>query len=295
MKRSLSVLTILSTAACGNGLVDPNYHGQVLTTLRGTLTASGPMASADPVSLAILWVPPSLINSGWPARGSADTIACGDERSSVTTAENVAWVSESVTYQAQFPISFQIPVTSLPPASVRLDLAQAGGQGSWSMGILVAYVDTNGNGQFDLSRPGAPGDELVASTLSQADYTAIFYLDGTIPPTSNMEVPQGFSVINGGVEHPTEIHLPSQAIELVVGQNAAGEDGNLVSCAAIERREHIGGPVPAVLADRRCSEFTRELMWTAPNVVPERCVVEQRRGRACLDPAVEAPADWLCH
>lgn len=294
---------------CGDGVVDNQYPGEVLTTLRGTLSAGSGQTVTGPVSLAILWLPPTIFSAdeqtGGGPIGSGDTpgepTCTGLPDPTELTAETVptiAWVSQSVTYQAQFPINFQIPVTTLPPASVRLDLAEVGGTGTWSMGVLVAYVDGNANGQYDLGTPGNFPDQLLAASATEegSDLDVIFYLDGTYPPGSDFDqlfgqLPSGFALLSGDTSVGPMARAPTEPIALTVGRNIQGSDFNFVGCAQVERRSETNGTRPAD-AELYCEESS--YWWYAPDTSPEPCVEVDRSGWACLDAGQPAPASWPC-
>ena len=296
-------------AGCGDGLVNNEYPGEVLTTLRGTLAAGAGQAVTGPVSLAILWLPPTIFVSEEfegggpvPIGGEEPNPTCDGTpeplQTHVEQGDTIAWVSQSVTYQAQFPINFQIPVTTLPPADVRLDLAEVDGQGTWSIGVLVAYVDGNGNGQYDLGSPGDFPDQLIASSASEAgaNIDVIFYMDGSYPAGSDFDqqfgqLPVGFSLLSGDANSAPTLRAPTDPIELTVGRNIQGADFNFVGCGRVERRAETNGPIPAD-AELFCE--ADYYYWTAPEVAPEPCVEVERSGWACLDAGTPAPASWPC-
>jgi hypothetical protein len=300
-------VTIL--AGCGEGLVNNEYPGEVLTTLRGTLAAGSGQQITGPVSLAILWLPPTVFvveeHSGGGPIGiggdEPDPTCDGTPDPAETTSETsptIAWVSQSVTYQAQFPINFQIPVTTLPPADVRLDLAEVGGQGTWSMGVLVAYVDGNGNGQYDLGTPGNLPDQLIAASATGegANIDVIFYMDGSYPAGSDFDqlfgqLPQGFTLLSGDTDQAPTVRAATDPIELTVGRNVQGRDFNFVGCGQIERRVERNGALPAD-ADLNCHESG--YFWSAPVEAPAPCVEVDRYGWACLAPETPAPAGYPC-
>lgn len=313
-KISFSVL-LLAVAACGDrGLVDEDYEGEPLVIIEGSLGVTGATAPSSPISLAIQWVPavepPDLPPPGefTPPRGPP---VCDGTAQPVRTAtslgrENRGWVSQSVTYQAQFPIAFQIPVTTLPPPTARLDLAQLGHSGTLSIGMLVAYVDTNQNGRFDLGQPGQAGDELLAASadvdgeLSQV----IVYMDGSIgprpPPGQDNWVdefldyyrglPLGFSLLgtSGTVATPMPVTTP---ITMNVGDNASGRDELAVSCSYIERRTVRDGPTPSN-AEIYCNGGGYS--WRLPDAYPEPCVELVTEGQVCLAAGVTPPPGYPC-
>jgi hypothetical protein len=118
---------------------------------------------------------------------------------------------QPVTYAAAFPISFAVPVEGAPPAPARYDLAGQGGSGVLAMGVVLAFVDSDGDGALRLGTPGSPGEPGLANSAYQ-DYLPpdgeprrsyfITYLRGTINPGNVfqpyadvlLQLPQGYAV-----------------------------------------------------------------------------------------------------
>lgn len=302
-------VTIFS--GCGDDLVNEKYEGEVLTTIKGTLAAGPGQTVNGPVSLAIMWLPPTIFvadeqSGGGPIPRISDG---GDEQAcdgipdpTNTEAEledSIAWITQSVTYEAQFPINFQIPITSLPPANVRLNLADVTqGQGTWSMGVLVAYVDGNGNGQYDLGTPGNLPDQLLAASAAAegSSIDVIFFLDGTYPAGSDFDQllgqgAQGFSLLSGSTGQAPTVRAATDPIELTLGRNVEGADFNFTGCGQIEHRIETNGAIPA---DAELFCYEDGYGWLAPETSPEPCVVVEKSGWACLTPGTTAPANWPC-
>ncbi|MCA9552394.1 MAG: hypothetical protein KC933_20335 [Myxococcales bacterium] len=303
-------VTIFS--GCGDDLVNNKYEGEVLTTIKGTLAAGTGQTVNGPVSLAILWLPPTIFVADEQAGGGPIPPRTGDGTGEPTCTgipdpttldvdlvDSIAWVTQSVTYQAQFPINFQIPITSLPPANVRLDLADVTeGQGTWSMGVLVAYVDGNGNGQYDPGTPGNLPDQLLAASASQegTSIDVIFYLDGTYPAGSDFDqtfgqIGQGFSLLSGSTSQAPMVRAATDPIELALGRNIQGADFNFTGCGQVEHRVETNGAIPT---DAELFCYEDGYGWYAPETSPEPCVVVEKSGWACLAPGTPAPANWPC-
>lgn len=315
---ALAALAALAPTGCGS-LADGQYAGEPIATFTGTLTTQGAVTLNGPVSLAILWFPEALgsMEEEIPPPGEGDDPIPGDdgeipslpcdgepwpfERQS-TTLEVATWVSQSVSYQAQFPISFTVPMLAVPPAEVQVDLSTYGGSGRMSLGTLVAYEDLNANGRFDQGRPGQPGDRILAVSATATGQQILVFLDGQIPAGSEEfawvdgTIPQGFSRI---VQHPNDpergLVVPgATAINLVISDDEASQlNAIFFGCAAIEYRYDFGGPLPAG-AEPFCDEGGAAYSWFAPRTEIDACVFSFGMGGACLDPELTPPASWPC-
>jgi hypothetical protein len=326
----------LAAGGCGpSGLADGGYHGETLATFRGELKAADARGA---IAMAILWAPsfegettssPSGANNGPPSMmsgganpgpgavpppnngGGHGTQACPVGADAPDPVDHQLsfprWVTESVRYQAQFPIDFQVPISSVPSPSVQVDLAPYGGQGRVSIGLLIAYEDTDGNGTFTPSSPGRIGDRLIATSARQEGATLIIFLDGTLPANNDAAIlkvipantPQGFSVVdftNGGASGPTQVALHTvqeTTIELGTADPHAGYY-DIIDCSTIDVTETTtpqNAPVPAG-ADVSCSSDRHSYRWTLrANAV---CTEGATFGSGCFDPSGPAPAGWPC-
>lgn len=294
-------LAATATCGCGQGLVDDAYEGEAITTLHGTLTAGSSAPPSGPVSLTILWMP-AISPSGGAGGGSGRRQTCsgapGAIANEVRLRETFGWVSQSVTFQPQFPISFQIPVTTLPPLSARQDLAEFGGQGTWSFDVLVAYLDGNNNGVYDLAVPGNAPDQLLAasSNYSGSDLAAVFYLDSTDLAGLGADfgvLPQGFSVLRRTPTSSSTVLPVTTSIELTMGHNIQGEDFSYTGCRQVEHRIELNG-ARAANAQVECRDDKRYYWWHTPVDRPELCVEIHREGSACVTTDAPIPAGWPC-
>lgn len=287
---------------CGNGLVNQEYEGEALTTIHGALATGATQIPTEPISLAILWMPQAFEGGSTRQSGTGRGRGCSSVPMPLT--EEVlledawGWVSQSVTYQAEFPISFTIPLNELPPASARMALEDYGGSGTISFGVVVAYIDGNGNGVYDRGGPGNLPDELLSSSSnwSGSDLTAILFLDGDPAGFAGAfgPLPQGFSIISRTPTIPPTMLGPMDPIPMTLGHNIDGKDFEYTGCAQIERRISSDGPVPAN-AEFSCSAEDRYAYWSTPVERPEPCVTVERGGLLCLLHDEQPPADWPCN
>jgi hypothetical protein len=101
-----------------------------------------------PVRLALVWLPAA---PGTGAEGG------------VVEMDAFELVTEDVTYEGSFPLSYRFDIFQPPPAHV-LSTLDEGFQGKGAFGYLLAYQDLNGNGKLDsIPMTGAPVDRVIAS------------------------------------------------------------------------------------------------------------------------------------
>src|SRR5687768_4284281 len=113
MKYGLFGLAAL--AGCGGGLVDQDYPGATLTTLRGSVTTDAPLTSSGEISLALVW---TSTNSVLVGRGPLDAPATPPPHVCDGTPQP-AWSettfepsrkpmlhAQSVSLEAEFPVEF---------------------------------------------------------------------------------------------------------------------------------------------------------------------------------------------
>jgi hypothetical protein len=216
----------------------------------------------------------------------------------VLVEEWYGWVTQSVTYDAEFPISFTIPMTELPPADARMPLADYGGTGMISFGVLVAYIDGNGNGVYDRGTPGNLPDELLSSSSnwSGSDLTVILFLDGDPAGFGSAfgTLQQGFNIVSKTPTQSPTMLGPTDPIMMTLGHNIDGRDLEYTGCAQIERRISYDGPIPAG-AEISCDRDNTFLNWQMPDERPQPCVVVERSGLQCLLNGETPPAGWQCN
>ncbi len=301
---SLFSLTLAAAAAgCAGGLADDRYPGTPLASITGSLNSTPGLALAQDVSLAIFWLDGLQGHATVVQELAAPADACAasaQTRVVRTTAPGVT--SQAVTYTAPLPSTFTLPIQALPPAGALVDLTPLGGSGHLSMGMVVAYRDTNANGRFDFGSPGVSSEPIVATSWGSAKSGLVIFLDGTLP-ASNSELfivppnsPQGFSVatITQGAAGPTVQGFPSsQPIGLDVGPVvlAPGLDvATVLGCATRQTVSKWGGPMPAG-ATGACQSADR-FDWSRRSSAS--CVVEEHFGATCLEPGDPRPAGWSC-
>jgi hypothetical protein len=156
-RRPLILSLVLASAAlpaCGS-LDTKTSTAPTLATIQGELVNPSAVPIDGNVRVAVVW------------------------RNFSGTGFNVA---EDVPVQASFPASFTIDLSAPPPAAAMAedDLPSDRTGALAANGIVVAYVDKNGNGQLDLVGDDASAyeDQILATSGNEG----IFYLQGTQPP-----------------------------------------------------------------------------------------------------------------
>ena len=202
-----------------DGLVDESYQGEPLATVNGSLSIEAP-ASGEKISIAVAW-----LNDGAYSEREYTPDFDGDDESEVacdgTPAPyqtetyrlpgKEAFALQSVAYEATSLTNFGLPILDLPPESARTDIASLDiGEGWMAYGLLIAFLDKNGDGIFDAATPETEGDTLLAVSYQETEgkyYQGIVqYLNGTFIDNSNgddnytvvpdiyRELSQGFNI-----------------------------------------------------------------------------------------------------
>jgi len=132
-----------------------------LTNIHGTVTSDAPSTLPSSLATAIVWFG---ISADHTFHESAD----------------------SVPVSGGFPASFEIGLTTIPPASAMIDFSTVFGTSPdvgatgvhVALGFVVAYDDRNGNGRLDIVDPGA--SQYTDEVEGVAD-RLIFYVDQSVP------------------------------------------------------------------------------------------------------------------
>lgn len=149
---------ILLLAACGDALAGEDYVGEPIARLGGTITTSAGMVVPANVQLALVWhsaVPYTPPNSQVVVNPPVASRVDLDPRGALA--------------------SFVLNVYEPPPLDAFVYPEH--GDMPYAVGVLLAYQDTNGNGQLDCplqgfgalggrSRPEACPDKLVGAVLN---------------------------------------------------------------------------------------------------------------------------------
>jgi hypothetical protein len=187
---SVSSIALVALAGCGS-LSTKTNSDPALATIQGQLVNPDSVAVTGNVRVAVVWQAASGFN-----------------------------VAEDLPLQPVFPSSFTIQLDDPPPASAMTSSADFFGGGAAApttgtgvaptgpngavasqdkplaaplssptssdaevaLGVVVAYVDKNGNGKLDLVPTGADGyvDQILATNTSEL----VIYVQGTIPTTA---------------------------------------------------------------------------------------------------------------
>jgi hypothetical protein len=178
----------------------------VALKLQGRLERATPGSQGSPLRLAMAWYPDF---GGTSPAAPAGAIV----------------MQEKLTFEGNFPIDFTFEVSGPPPAGALFDLSATGGTGHIGYGVLLAYLDGNGNKTYDpIPRGGAPIDTIVGVSVADPSQPPpprshyVVYLDGQPGKDdywSAFKLKQGYNLIeahnNFGVEpvpEETSISIP---------------------------------------------------------------------------------------
>jgi hypothetical protein len=133
-----SLFLLLAVAACDTA-TNETYRGPPVAALRGTMTARAGLTLNGPVRLSVLWF----------------------ARESTGPGSLLGVRSDEVAYTGTFPQAYELRLDGLPPTSA-LQMTDAGEVGT--SGVLVAYEDTNGDGQLTLAQGGPVLDRVLGAS-----------------------------------------------------------------------------------------------------------------------------------
>ena len=299
---STMVFAAILLAACGgseSGLVDKGFRGVPLGTLRGTLRASDTSALGPEISMALLWEPPDfqltaeeLIASFPPTPQVPCTGEPDPERRIQEGAplRRPGRVTQQFSFEASFPLRFEMPIFELPPADVRVELDDGS---QYALGSVVVFIDSNRNGLLDVPAADLAGDEIIALP---SDVTVI-YADGDLffdqADGSTVPLPQGLSLSVRDQVRPLQDGVDIDVVATLAERKAAEHS----ACSSVVFRDEYGAdPSNFDPEESSCSEDGLIHVQSSLNrpALDRICVLTQRIVIACLEPDAPVPADWPC-
>lgn len=189
-----AVTMLLVICGCDDkGLVDQNYQGDPLATVNGSLSIDAP-PGGQKISIAVAWLndsygeddvetTPNFVGDE-EGEVSCDGIPAPYQSETYRAPGMTLFALQSAAYEATSLVSFQLPILELPPESARTDLADMNvGEGWVAFGVLIAFLDENGDEKFDAATPETSGDTLLAVSVKETgdiEYQGIVvYVNGT--------------------------------------------------------------------------------------------------------------------
>jgi len=186
------LLGALLGGGCGDPLVDEQYQGQVLFTLRGNVMgASDEVGPAGTVRIAVFWSP-----QGSRTLGTAGLVE-----------------QPSASDQATLPFSFTLNLFDPPPAA---QIYTPPDGDPYAIAQLLGYPDRNGNRLRD------PDEPIVAASESRALLYAPTELPANRSPTGLL-IPAGYHLIFSSIPCgprplPMPAPPPGPACPVMLGQ-----------------------------------------------------------------------------
>lgn len=177
---------------CGKA-TDKKYQGDPLATVHGRIELGGNFQPTGPVQLALIWYPAGGISFNSPP---------------------ASVITRDVTYTGQFPQSFALDLFQPPPDAALL----TGDTGSHAaFGVVLAFIDGNGNGTLDSTDNGPLVDKVVGTSLGpQAPFDPLpahayelVWLD-----KATGELPAGYSLVDFTPTGPQLASLDAGTLEL---------------------------------------------------------------------------------
>lgn len=172
--RAVAILAAVVLTACGDGLFGSDSQATPVLTIKGTIAewdAALGVAPTDPLRVALVWEGggPAHCPSGWRCAYSGTTPYNGPHGSTfaIAAAREDAKVEPDRT--------FRLEVTDLPAEPTLSDPAMPW---RWSVGMLVTYVDIDGDGRLTLPGPDTVhlADRIVGVSAGQQ---MVAYVEGT--------------------------------------------------------------------------------------------------------------------
>jgi hypothetical protein len=146
-----ALFLFVTSGGCGDGAASPDYV-EPLGTLKGEISALAPMSGKN-VQVALAWYR-RVGGSPEPHHPGAHAVM----------------ETQSVGVSSNFPVSFQLDITELPPANAvekfpAEEIARWGlsPDNAYAMGVLLVYDDRNNNGKLDFTPATAP--DLIDAIL----------------------------------------------------------------------------------------------------------------------------------
>ena len=301
------VTTGLLIAACGDAepsIVEQDDNQGPLGTLRGTVSTPDTSGWGQQISMAVLWVPSDEVEfTDIPIPDSPDAIECTGEADpkqfvQEKTFERRRWIQtfEPVSFDANFPIRFEIPIEEPPPLET---LNALFGYAEFAIGRLVVFIDSNRNGALDLPSANLEGDEILA--LPQE--VTIYYMDPEpgievfLEPDetgTEVQIPDGLSF-----RIANRFTSPASGVDIQISTEPADrKTAEHAACTSIALRDEFGAPVPSNLNPEltRCSEDGRYVLQATDREIEldRTCVLTKRVVEACLEPGSPRPEGWPC-
>ncbi|MCA2981396.1 MAG: hypothetical protein INH37_24245, partial [Myxococcaceae bacterium] len=162
----MALVAAAGWACTPGGAVGPGYRGEALFTVKGQLVTPGAPPTA-PIRLAVAWYPDEA------GRSAPRAI-----------------VAQEVAYEGRFPLDYGFGFFSAPPPGVLVEYRDGDDVTRAAFGVLLAYVDGDGDGQLGAIPAGArPVDRVLGTSVGDPSNGApaeaplwVAYVDGAPGP-----------------------------------------------------------------------------------------------------------------
>ena len=183
--RSLLPAPLLVLCACGDALVDGDYRGEPLITIRGEILQDEPLGpTAGPVLVSVFW--------------GATTDTTGPQ------------VEQALRVRTEFPSRYMLEVFKPPSDEVMFDTP--GGDQHISMGLILLYEDANDDALY------SPDTDTIIGTSRSS---VLIWIDEIYGEAPAAEMPSERSYIVGTVDNESCAGPPglgdADSVSLVVG------------------------------------------------------------------------------
>jgi hypothetical protein len=154
---------VLLAAACGDPVTGSDYRGEPILRLTGRIDSVGP-------GIEIRDGEEALVSMFW--------------KTDLSTTATSLRAQDSVSTAIEFPSSFEIRIFEPPTGE---DLVQSDGR--FGLGLLLVYLDRDGDRAFDREEP------LIGGNLAKAIAWASEPVSADESPFS-LAIPEGFSLVS---------------------------------------------------------------------------------------------------
>ncbi len=324
-----TILVFVLLSGCGD-LTDGNELPKGLQALQGKLTSTISVSTNDEISIGILWAPGEAVEEA-AATVSLDPVldrralelehSGGDFHNECDGEFMLTQVIESrygmdapiqsyhLTYAAQFPIEFQIPLTEQPPETA---VATGSDEFRLAMGLVFAYQDLDQSKAFETGTPETVRDRFLAmSQKSREEFYLVVYLEGQVPQahpdwsTFLQDLPQGYSIVSVNWEDPdpeqagitilpedTQVQLEILPRESTPDQSVDWACSQYLFRLVPYQEPFLGTEVNCVQAEGMLyfSAYDQKENFNDPN----QCVKQMRFNQACIGEEQTPPDSWPC-
>ncbi len=170
-----ALILMLCLAACGDPAVDGTYRGEALLTLQGSILIDSGDATDEELNAALGTLRVALF---WSRHAGQET-----DGPAVSVVEQQAFT------RAAFPAQYALSVFQPPPEAVVIDSPD--GTGRYAVALVLAYIDTDGDGRWSPEIDQLAGGARNAAILYSPEGTSSAYFGERGPGFHRVRIQPG--------------------------------------------------------------------------------------------------------